>query len=81
MSRVLDETPNLRWYKAHFPCRMCGKKSDGLLFGSRNESYGEHCKKCATKRLDDSKRVRELLQAEGGSPISDLQAAGEGTMK
>lgn len=59
MSQTIDETPNLRWFRPYPPCRMCGKKSDGLLFDSRNESYGDHCKKCAEKRLADSKRVRE----------------------
>lgn len=54
-----DETPDLQWFKTYPPCRMCGKKSDGLLMSRRNESYGDHCKKCADKRLKDSKMVRE----------------------
>ena len=60
--RTVAETPYLRWFKSYPPCRMCGKKSDGLLYDHRNESYGDHCKKCADKRLTDSKRVRESEQ-------------------
>lgn len=57
--RTVAETPDLRWFETYPTCRMCGKKSDGLLYDSRNESYGDHCKKCADRRLADSKRVRE----------------------
>lgn len=59
----IGESPNLQWFKPYNSCRMCGKKADGILFDRRNESYGEHCKKCADKRLKDSKRVREELMA------------------
>jgi hypothetical protein len=62
--RTIEETPELRWFKVYPPCRMCGKKSDGLLYDRRNESYGDHCKKCAEKRLALSKVVREREQAE-----------------
>ena len=62
--KTIAETPELRWFKCYPPCRMCGKKSDGLLFDHRNESYGDHCKKCAEKRLALSKKVREQEQAE-----------------
>lgn len=54
-----DETPDLRWFEAHSVCRICHKKSDGILRDHRNQSYGEHCKKCAEKRLAASKKVRE----------------------
>ena len=57
--RTINETPDLRYFRSYPPCRMCGKKSDGLLFDRRNESYGDHCKKCADKRLADSKRVQQ----------------------
>ncbi len=55
----MDETPDLRWFNPYPACRMCGQKSDGILMSVRNDSYGDHCKKCAKKRLADSKAVRE----------------------
>ncbi len=64
MTRTVDESPSIRWFDAYSTCRMCGKKSDGLLRGDRNESYGDHCRKCADKRIADSKRVREQLNSE-----------------
>lgn len=56
----MSETIHLRWFNPHGTCRQCSKKSDGVLMGSSNESYGEHCKKCADKRLKASKKQREL---------------------
>lgn len=52
------ETPHLRWLEAFGRCRMCNKRSDGILRGSRNESYGPHCLRCAGKRLKESAKVR-----------------------
>lgn len=63
--KTINETPDLRWFKAYPLCRMCGNKSDGLLYDKRNESYGNHCKKCANKRLDLSKQVREAESNHG----------------
>lgn len=57
--RTVSETPYLFYFRVYPTCRMCGKKSDGLLYDHRNESYGDHCKKCADKRLASSKLVRE----------------------
>jgi ribosome-binding protein aMBF1 (putative translation factor) len=62
--RTLQETPDLRWFDPYPPCRMCGKKADGNLMSVRNERYGEHCKRCADKRLKLSKEVREMLAKE-----------------
>lgn len=53
----MTETPNLRWFEAFPNCR-CGKKSEGILRGVGNESYGHHCRKCAGQRLKDSAKAR-----------------------
>lgn len=55
----MSETPDLRWFEQNPSCRMCAKPSAGILRGTRNESYGHHCKRCAEKRLKDSAKVRE----------------------
>lgn len=60
---MLDETPRLRWFEAYRRCR-CGKKSDGILRGDGNESYGDHCQKCADRRLRQSELVRKQLEKE-----------------
>lgn len=55
------ETTELRWFDQYPTCRMCGKPSAGVLMGSRNESYGAHCKRCADKRLKASEATRARL--------------------
>jgi hypothetical protein len=61
---ALRETPELRWFDPFASCAMCGKSAAGLLRGSRNESYGAHCQRCADKRLKLSAQVREALAKE-----------------
>lgn len=61
--RTLEESPHIQWFERHSRCR-CGKKSDGILRGTRNESYGEHCQRCADRRLKASQRVRQLDKEE-----------------
>jgi hypothetical protein len=61
---LLEDTPDLRWFDKYGSCRMCGKKSEGLLRGSQNQSYGDHCQRCADKRLKASERVRGQLNRE-----------------
>jgi hypothetical protein len=63
---MLSETPRLRWFEANPHCR-CGKKSDGILRGDGNESYGPHCRKCAERRLRQSKLVRGQIAKQDGS--------------
>jgi DNA-directed RNA polymerase subunit RPC12/RpoP len=61
------ESPELRWFEEHtYLCDRCGKRGNGVLRGSRNESYGIHCKRCADKRLADSKKAREHKAKEAG---------------
>lgn len=62
--QYLEDTPDLRWFERYPACRQCGKPSAGLLRDVRNSSYGDHCQKCADKRLKASARVRELLAKE-----------------
>jgi hypothetical protein len=56
----MTETTELRWFE-HIPRCRCGRKADGILRGSRNESFGHHCESCATRRLKASERERERL--------------------
>ena len=56
----MSETPDLRWFEVtDRKCARCGKHAIGILRGSRNESYGPHCQRCADKRLKDSAKVRD----------------------
>ena len=56
----MSETTELRWFEERdMKCVQCGKRASGILRGSRNESYGRHCKKCAEKRLRDSEKERD----------------------
>jgi hypothetical protein len=56
----MSESPNPRWFDNDYNRKCsCGKRADGNLRGSRNESYGPHCKACANKRLKASERVRK----------------------
>jgi len=55
----MNETTELRWFEKYPSCRRCGKVAHGILRGSRNESYGSHCKSCAAKRLKASEEKRK----------------------
>ena len=57
---MANETTELRWFE-DLPRCGCGRPSAGILRGSRNESYGHHCKRCAEKRLRASERARAAL--------------------
>jgi len=72
----MSETPRLRWFEAYSPCRICGGKSAGLLRGVSNESYGDHCKKCADRRLKLSAAIRDAEKArEARSALAKAQGA------
>lgn len=65
MARTIEENPEVQWFEPiKRTCCMCGKPSNGILHGRRNESFGEHCQKCADKRIAAAKRVRESLAKE-----------------
>lgn len=57
----MSETPDLRWFEETDRKCSCGKRASGILRGSRNDSYGPHCKSCADRRLKASERVRVQL--------------------
>lgn len=50
---------DLRWFDPYPPCRQCGKPSAGRLMDVRNTNYGDHCKKCAEKRLKHAEAWRK----------------------
>ena len=52
---------DLHWFDPYPTCRMCGKPSAGRLMDVRNTNYGDHCRKCADKRLAAAKRYREQV--------------------
>lgn len=56
----MDESPHVQWFEPYSKCR-CGKPAAGVLRGTRNESFGAHCKRCAEKRIKDSLRVRKQI--------------------
>jgi len=62
--QTLEESPEVQWFDPYATCRMCGKKSEGTLRGRQNQSYGDHCRKCADKRIAGAKRVRKQLSQE-----------------
>jgi hypothetical protein len=57
----LNESPEIRWFEKYSGCRMCRKPSAGILRGTQNQSFGDHCVKCADKRIRDSKKAREQI--------------------
>ena len=75
----MRETPNLRWFEQHSQCGMCGKASAGILRGSQSESYGQHCKKCAEKRLKASEKERQQVSPlpSGSASHPDSHRGGE----
>ena len=55
---------DVRWFDALGACKGgCGKPATGVLKGSRNDSYGTYCAKCANKRLEKAKKEREATKA------------------
>ena len=59
----MAESPNVQWFEAYSKCR-CGRAAAGILRGTRNESYGPHCKRCADSRIKASKKAREQIANE-----------------
>ena len=62
---------DVRWFDSLGKCRECPKPGIGILRGSRNESYGAYCQRCADRRLAWAKkeREREAKLAGGGMPF------------
>lgn len=61
----MSETTELRWFEnTDRTCGQCGKRASGILRGSRNESYGPHCARCAERRLKASEKARATLSKE-----------------
>lgn len=55
----MTEVKELRWFEStERKCQQCGKRATGIIRGSRNESWGPHCQKCADKRLKASAKAR-----------------------
>lgn len=47
-----------QWFEGLGNCR-CGKLATGVLRGTRNESYGPYCRRCADKRIKAAERERQ----------------------
>lgn len=68
----------VRWFDRIGNCSGCGKPAHGKLMGSRNESYGAYCIRCAERRLAKAEKEREREERKnksaaepGGIPSSD----------
>ncbi len=60
------EVPDLRWFEStEHKCQQCGERAVGILRGTRNESWGYHCQRCADKRLKASAKAREDAAKDG----------------
>ena len=51
-----------RWFDPIGRCR-CGKAATGFLRGSRNDSYGPYCERCANARIKKTEKEREKERA------------------
>lgn len=51
-------TDQARWFDATGQCR-CGKHATGILRGTRNESLGPYCERCANARIRKAEKERE----------------------
>ena len=51
-------TDDVRWFDMLGYCRECNKPATGVLRGSRNDSYGPYCERCAAKRLARARKER-----------------------
>lgn len=59
---LLTESPEIQWFDPYPKCRVCRKVSHGILRGTRNESYGDHCTRCASKRIKAALKARKQLR-------------------
>ena len=50
-------TDQAQWFDGFGKCR-CGKQATGILRGTRNESYGAYCERCANKRIKAAEKAR-----------------------
>jgi hypothetical protein len=50
-------TDQAQWFDGLGNCR-CGKPATGVLRGTRNESYGPYCRRCAEKRIKAAEKAR-----------------------
>ncbi len=65
----MTEVINLRWFEEFGKC-PCGRYAQGILRGTRNESYGPHCKRCAASRLKASDKIKD---AETKALLTDIK--------
>lgn len=64
----MSESPEIRWFEQFPKCARCGKDAQGILRGTQNQSFGNHCQRCANARLKASERERAAnAKAEGRS--------------
>ena len=61
---------DVRWFDALGRCQ-CGRPATGVLRGSRNESFGPSCERCANARLKRADKARALLSPASGTKCSD----------
>jgi hypothetical protein len=52
---MLDQ-PHAQWFDALGKCRGCGKAATGVIRGTRNQSFGPACRKCAESAIKRAHR-------------------------
>lgn len=60
---------DVRWFDSLGKCCGCSKPATGVLRGSRNDSHGSYCAKCAESRLQRAKKAREQEAAQSHSAL------------
>jgi hypothetical protein len=51
-------TDTAQWFEFVGLCLCCGKQAHGILRGTRTESLGPHCDKCADARIGKARAER-----------------------
>lgn len=53
---------NAQWFEpTQEKCQSCKNRATGVLRGTRNESYGPYCKRCAEKEIKQAQARRLRL--------------------
>jgi hypothetical protein len=64
-----------QWFDALGSCR-CGKKATGVVRGTRNESMGPYCERCAEVRIKKAQREREAAERQPNKRAANVEDKG-----
>lgn len=65
---MLDQ-PHAQWFDPLGTCRGCGKAATGTIRGTRNQSFGPACERCARAAIKRAHRKGDFY------PDIELEAA------